>query len=130
MFEYNRISLDSSYFLPKIILNKYIDSQDIMHGTSRYSINAIQNSNIYGKPRILSTEHSAISSSIFLNSKPDAIMNIDVLLESTVLSFSLLDENGLVKEIWDYDYFVPDISLHSLGSFFTFSEVITLNVKN
>ncbi|KAI8047056.1 hypothetical protein BDF21DRAFT_435206, partial [Thamnidium elegans] len=113
MFEYNRISSAPaiSYLKPFI-----------MRGTSRYSINAIQNSNIYGKPRILSTEHSAISSSIFLNSKPDAIMNIDILLESTVLS----------KKIWNHDYFVPDIgiSLRSLGSFFTFSEVATLNVKN
>ncbi|KAI8058903.1 hypothetical protein BDF21DRAFT_403529 [Thamnidium elegans] len=132
LFEYNRISVSSSYIVPKSLLYKYIDSQDIMRGTFRYSINAIQNSNIYSKPRILSTEHSATSSSIFHNSKPDAIMNIDILLESTILSFSLLDENGLVKGIWDHDYFVPDIgiSLLSLGSFFTFSEVVTLNVKN
>ncbi|KAI8047151.1 hypothetical protein BDF21DRAFT_405172 [Thamnidium elegans] len=87
-----------------------------LRGTFRYSISTIKNSNIYGKPRILSIEHSAISSSIFLNSKPDAIMNIDIMLDSTVLSFSLLDENGLVKEIWNHDYFVPDIgiSLRSL----------------
>ncbi|KAG2232454.1 hypothetical protein INT48_005171 [Thamnidium elegans] len=130
LFEYNRISVSSSYIVPKSLLYKYIDSQDIMRGTFRYSINAIQNSNIYSKPRILSTEHSATSSSIFHNSKPDAIMNIDILLESTILSFSLLDENGLVKGIWDHDYFVPDIGLLSLGSFFTFSEVVTLNVKN
>ncbi|KAI8047265.1 hypothetical protein BDF21DRAFT_457378, partial [Thamnidium elegans] len=84
----------------------------------------------YTVNRVYYQQTSAISSSIFLNSKPDAIMNIDILLESTVLSFSLLDENGLVKEIWNHDYFVPDISLRSLGSFFTFSEVVTLNVKN
>ncbi|KAG2234213.1 hypothetical protein INT48_001932 [Thamnidium elegans] len=130
MFEYNRISVSSSYIVPKSPSNKYIGNQDIMYGACRYSISAIQNSNINSKPRILSTEDSAISSSVFLNSKPDAIMNIDILLDSTVLSFSLLDENGLIKEIWDHDYFVPDISLRSLGSFFTFSEVITLNVKN
>ncbi|KAI8047202.1 hypothetical protein BDF21DRAFT_457392 [Thamnidium elegans] len=129
MFEYNRLSFDSSYIVPKSISDKSIDNQEIMHGASRYSVNTIQNSNIYDKPRILSTEHSAISSSIFLNSKPDAIMSIDILLESTMLSFSLLDENGLVKEIWDYDYFVPDIGLRSLGSFFDVSEVTTLNVK-
>ncbi|KAI8067203.1 hypothetical protein BDF21DRAFT_111047 [Thamnidium elegans] len=101
MFEYNRISFDSSYITPETVSDKYIDNNNIMRGTSRYSINAIQSSNIY-----------------------------DILLESTMLSFSLLDENGLVKKIWDHDYFVPDISLRSLGSFFTFSEVITLNVKN
>ncbi|KAG2235844.1 hypothetical protein INT48_003956 [Thamnidium elegans] len=130
LFEYNRLSFDSSYIVPKYILVKNITDLGIMRGTFRYSATTIQNSNIYSKPRILSTEHSAISSSIFLNSKPDAIMNIDILLESTVLSFSLLDENGLIKEIWDHDYFVPDISLRSLGSFFTFSEVIILNVKD
>ncbi|KAI8047147.1 hypothetical protein BDF21DRAFT_222242 [Thamnidium elegans] len=86
-----------------------------MLGASIYSINAIKNSSIHSKPCILSTEHSAISPSIFLDSKPDTIMNIDILLESTALSFSLLDENGLVKEIWNHDYFVPDISLRSLA---------------
>ncbi|KAG2233237.1 hypothetical protein INT48_001686 [Thamnidium elegans] len=130
LFEYNRISFASNYIVPKNPLNKSIDSQGIMRGTFRYSISTIQNSDIHSKPRILSTEYSVISSSTFLNSKPDAIMNIDILLDSTVLSFSLLDENGLVKEIWDHDYFVPDIGLRSLGSFFTFSEVATLNVKN
>ncbi|KAG2235812.1 hypothetical protein INT48_003924 [Thamnidium elegans] len=130
MFEYNRISFDSSYIVPKNPLVKYIDRQNVIRGASQCSINAIQNSNIYSKPRILSTEHSAISSSIFLNSKPDAIMNIDILLETTVLSLSLLNENGLVKEIRNHDYFVPDIGLRSLGSFFTFSEVVTLNVRN
>ncbi|KAG2234828.1 hypothetical protein INT48_006745 [Thamnidium elegans] len=126
MFEYNRISISSSYIVPKSFSYKSIGGQGIVFGASQYSINAIQNSNIYGKPRI----HSAILSSIFLNSKPDAIVNIDILLESTVLSFSFLDENGLVKEIWNHDYFVPDISLRSLGSFFTFSEAVILNVKN
>ncbi|KAI8047198.1 hypothetical protein BDF21DRAFT_210911 [Thamnidium elegans] len=76
MFEYNRISSGSNYIVPKNRSNKYIDNKDIIRGASRYLISAIQNSNIYGKPRILSTKHSAISSSIFLNSKPDAIMNI------------------------------------------------------
>ncbi|KAI8047311.1 hypothetical protein BDF21DRAFT_209923 [Thamnidium elegans] len=129
MFEYNRISFGSNYITPETLSDLYIDTHDILRGTSQYSINAIQNSNIYGKPRILSTEPSTISSSIFLNSKPEAIMNIDILLESTMLSFSLLNENGLVKGIWNHDYFVPDIGLRSLGSFFTFSEVATLNVK-
>ncbi|KAI8067256.1 hypothetical protein BDF21DRAFT_112035 [Thamnidium elegans] len=76
MFEYNRIFVSSSYIVPKSPLNKFIDNRDIMRGTFRYLISAIQNSDIYSKPRILSTEHSAISSSIFLNSKPEAIMNI------------------------------------------------------
>ncbi|KAI8067207.1 hypothetical protein BDF21DRAFT_111132 [Thamnidium elegans] len=123
MIDYNRISFDSNFIVPKNPLYKSIDDALIVGGAFRYSISTIQNSNIYGKPRILSTEHSVTSPSIFLNSKPDAIMNIDILLESTALSFSVLDENGLVKEIWNHDYFIPDISLRSLGSFFDFSEV-------
>ncbi|KAG2233240.1 hypothetical protein INT48_001689 [Thamnidium elegans] len=130
LFEYNRISFGSNYIVPKNPLYKIIMDEFIVGGAFRHSISAIQNSNIYGKPRILPTKRSAIPSSIFLNSKPDAIMNIDILLEPTMLSFSLLDENGLIKEIWDHDYFVPDIGLRSLGSFFTFSEVATLNVNN
>ncbi|KAG2233261.1 hypothetical protein INT48_001710 [Thamnidium elegans] len=130
MFEYNRIYFASKYIVPENPTYKSIDDALIVYGAFRYSISTIQNSSIYSKPRILSTEHSVISSSIFLNSKPDAIMNIDILLDSTALSFSLLDENGLVKKIWDHDCFVPDIGLRSLGSFFIFSEVVTLNVKN
>ncbi|KAI8067314.1 hypothetical protein BDF21DRAFT_112613 [Thamnidium elegans] len=76
MFEYNRISVSSNYIVPKSLSNKYIDNRDIINGIFRYSVNAIQGSSIYSKPRILLTDHSAISSSIFLNSKPDAIMNI------------------------------------------------------
>ncbi|KAI8047196.1 hypothetical protein BDF21DRAFT_210873 [Thamnidium elegans] len=76
MFEYNRISFASNYIVPKNPLNISIGDKDILRGTSRYSISAIQNSNVYGKPRILSTEHSPTSSSIFLDSKPDAIMSI------------------------------------------------------
>ncbi|GAA5810939.1 hypothetical protein MFLAVUS_004367 [Mucor flavus] len=48
-------------------------------------------------------------------------------LKSTALLFSLLSENGLVKEILSLDYFEPDISFGSLGSFFSFSELSTLN---
>ncbi|KAI8047260.1 hypothetical protein BDF21DRAFT_210505 [Thamnidium elegans] len=76
LFQYNRTYSGPSYIAPKDISNKYIDNSGIIRGTFQYSINAIQNSSIYSKPHILSAEHSAISSSTFLNSKPDAIMNI------------------------------------------------------
>ncbi|KAI8075624.1 hypothetical protein BDF21DRAFT_423299 [Thamnidium elegans] len=56
-------------------------------------------------------------------------MNIDISLESTQLSFSILDENGLTKEIWDHNDFMTGTSLRSLSSFFSFSEVTTLTVK-
>ncbi|GAA5808513.1 hypothetical protein MFLAVUS_001904 [Mucor flavus] len=130
MLDYNRISSSSNYITLKRLWNSGFGYQDVLKGAVRYMFDALQNSDVYSKPSILSTENSATSSSIFLKSKPDAILNIDILLESTALSYSLLDENGLVKQIWDHDYFVHDIPLRSLGSFFSFSEVTTLNVKS
>lgn len=47
-----------------------------LEGASQYALNAIQNSDMYCKPRILPTDYAASRSSIFLNSKPDSIMNI------------------------------------------------------
>ncbi|GAA5808493.1 hypothetical protein MFLAVUS_001884 [Mucor flavus] len=126
----NDLVKDSNHIIPKRSCNMGFGLQNILEGAVRYMFDALQNSDVYSKPRILSTENSATSSSIFLKSKPDAILNIDISLESTALSYSLLDENGLVKQIWDHDYFVHDIPLLSLGSFFGFSEVTTLNVKS
>ncbi|GAA5811591.1 hypothetical protein MFLAVUS_005031 [Mucor flavus] len=130
LFEYNRISFGSNYIIPIRLRNTEFDYSGVLGGAIQYLFEAIQNSDIYSKPRILPTEHSTTSSSIFLNTKPDAIFNIDISLESTALSFSLLDENGLVKDIRSHKYFVPGIPLRSLGSFFRFSEVTTLNVKS
>ncbi|GAA5808445.1 hypothetical protein MFLAVUS_001836 [Mucor flavus] len=108
MFEFNRISFGSNYILYNYSWNNNSDFINALDGAVLYLFDALRNSDLYSKPYTLSTEHSATSSSIFVNSKPNAIMNIDISLESTVLSFSLLDENGLVKEIWNHDYFVPD----------------------
>ncbi|GAA5798473.1 hypothetical protein HPULCUR_003877 [Helicostylum pulchrum] len=130
LFEYNRISFSSNYIVLKRSVVKELDYQNVLEGAVRYLFYALHNSDIYSNPRMLSAEHSTTSSSIFLKSKPDAILNIDISLESTMLSYSRLDENGLVKEIWNHDYFVHDIPLRSLGSFFSFSEVTTLNVKS
>ncbi|GAA5801998.1 hypothetical protein HPULCUR_007458 [Helicostylum pulchrum] len=130
LFEYNRISFGSNNIVPKRLKNATFGIESVLEGAARYMFSALRNSDIYSKPRILSTEHSATSSSIFLRSNPDAILNIDISLESTMLSFSLLDENGLVKKIWGHNYFVPDTRLRALGSFFNFSDVTTLNIKN
>ncbi|GAA5808555.1 hypothetical protein MFLAVUS_001946 [Mucor flavus] len=130
MLDYNRIAFGSNCIIPKRSWNTDFGYQGVLKGAVRYMFDALQNSDVYSKPRILSTEHSATSSSIFLKSKPDAILNIDISLESTMLSYSLLDENGLVKNFWDRAYFVHDIPLRSLGSFFSFSEVTALNVKS
>ncbi|KAI9263515.1 hypothetical protein EDC94DRAFT_606987 [Helicostylum pulchrum] len=131
MLEYNRISfnakniIDKSYFMEKELGYHAIES-----GAFIYVVDVIRNSDISSKPRILPEQNSTSSSSIFLTSKPGAIMSIDISIESTLLSFSFLDENGFVKESWNNDYFLTDISLRSMGSFFRFSEITTLNVKD
>lgn len=78
MFEYNRISFGSNYIIPKDLWMKEIELSGLMAGVERYTFDAIQNSDLHSKPRILPAEHSATSSSIFLDSKPDAIMNIGI----------------------------------------------------
>ncbi|GAA5808475.1 hypothetical protein MFLAVUS_001866 [Mucor flavus] len=108
MLDYNRIAFGSNYIIPKRSWNTIFGPKFILEGAVRYMSDALQNS----------------------DPKPDAILNIDISLDSTALSYSLLDENGLVKEIWDHDYFVHDIPLRSLRSFFSFTEVTTLNVKS
>ncbi|KAI9252244.1 hypothetical protein EDC94DRAFT_281682 [Helicostylum pulchrum] len=109
MLEYSRISLRSNYIIPKSLRESSMNSPKLIHGAANCTFNAIQNSVVHSKPRILSKNKSAAVSSIFLESEPDAIMNIEISLASTVLSFSHLDENGLIKEIWNHDYFVHDI---------------------
>ncbi|KAI8087059.1 hypothetical protein BDF21DRAFT_450267 [Thamnidium elegans] len=128
MLEYYRISFNDKITVHEINSLKVIDHEIVTVGAGYYAFDAIYNSDIYCRPRII--ENPATSSSIFLKSKPNAILNLDISLESTLLSFSLLDENGLIKQIWKNDYFVTDISLRSLGSFFKFSEVLTLTITH
>lgn len=76
MLEYNRISFGSNYITPKHLESTEFIYSQLLEGAVRYMFDAFQNSDVYSKPRILSTEHSATSSSIFLKSKTDAIMSI------------------------------------------------------
>lgn len=126
MLAYNHTAFNSKNIVRKIIRKEDIYFTELIKGASRYVFDVIQNSVVYIKPRLLPTESLNSCSSIFVNSKPDAIMNIgtsdcintyisvlmflklDMSLESTLLSFSLLHENGLVKEIKDHNYFVTD----------------------
>ncbi|KAI8065964.1 hypothetical protein BDF21DRAFT_114766 [Thamnidium elegans] len=129
MVEYYRVSFNPKSIIHKHFWEEKFDCETIVSGMSRYALDAIQNSNMNGKPRIVSTKNLASCLSIFQKSKPDAIMQIDISLESTLLSLSFLDENGLIKGIWNHNNFVNDTCLRPLGSFFSFSEVTTLNVK-
>ncbi|GAA5804855.1 hypothetical protein HPULCUR_010363 [Helicostylum pulchrum] len=89
---------------------------------------AVKHSDMYCKPRIMQSKDSTTSSSVFLNSKPDAIVNLDISLGSTLLMYSLLNEDGLIQQIFDHDYLIAD-NLPPLGHFYTFSNSTTLNVK-
>ncbi|KAG2237166.1 hypothetical protein INT48_004668 [Thamnidium elegans] len=129
MLEYNRISFNAKNVTHKGDWFRRSEYQDIAIGALRYVLDVIRNSDINSKPRILPVQNRISSSSIFLNSKPEAMMNIDITAKSTSLSFSLLDENGFVKEIWDHDYFLTDKTLRSLDSFLSFLEITTLHVK-
>ncbi|KAI9259810.1 hypothetical protein EDC94DRAFT_154204 [Helicostylum pulchrum] len=83
---------------------------------------------MYGKPLIMQSKDSTTSSSVFLNSKPDAIVNLDISFGSTLLTYSLLNEGGLIQQICDHDNLIAD-NLPPLGRFYTFSNATTLNVK-
>lgn len=77
MLEYNRISFNAKNFIHKICwFGNEIGHQDIILGACRYVIDVIRNSDINSKPRILSEQNSTSAPSIFLTSKPGAIMNI------------------------------------------------------
>ncbi|GAA5800281.1 hypothetical protein HPULCUR_005707 [Helicostylum pulchrum] len=89
---------------------------------------AVKNSDMHCKPQIMHSEDSTTSSSVFLNSKPDAIVSLDISLGSTLLTYSLLNEDGLTQQIFDHGYLIAD-NLPPLGHFYTFSNTTTLNVK-
>lgn len=77
LLEYNRVSFGSNYIIPKRLWSMNYDYSEVLEGIGQYLFDALHNSDVYSKPRILSTENLATSSSsIFLKSKPDAIMNI------------------------------------------------------
>ncbi|KAG2234385.1 hypothetical protein INT48_003612 [Thamnidium elegans] len=131
MLEYNRISFNAKNVTYKSQgLEEKIDCSTILLGAKQHGCNTLRNSAINSKVRIIPVQGSVISSSVFLDSGPDAIITIDISLDSTLLSLTLLDENGVSKEIFSHDYFIANRSLNSLGSFFRFSEVTTLDVNH
>ncbi|GAA5812910.1 hypothetical protein MFLAVUS_006371 [Mucor flavus] len=109
------------------------DQEDIgpdflLSGAGLVVCEAIQHSDIYCKPRIMPSEDLNISSSVFLNSEPGAIIDLDISLGSTLFTYLLLDEDGSVRKVFNHDDFIAD-NLPPLGHFFSFSKTITLNVK-
>ncbi|GAA5815440.1 hypothetical protein MFLAVUS_008949 [Mucor flavus] len=125
ILECNRRS--SSYL--KINLNRnYIELDLLFQGVSISVLEAVKHSDIYCKPRIVASEDLNTSSSVFLNSKPNAIVNLDISFGSTLFTYSLLNEDGSIRRISNHDDFIAD-NLPPLGHFYTFSNMTTLNVK-
>ncbi|KAG2235805.1 hypothetical protein INT48_001031 [Thamnidium elegans] len=101
----------------------------IISGAGFGVLEATKSSNINSKPRILNTDFLDDSLSMFLNSRANAIINIDISLKSTTLSLSLLNDEGLVEDIFDHNHFTNEKYLPSLGSFYQVSHITTLVVK-
>ncbi|GAA5812689.1 hypothetical protein MFLAVUS_006146 [Mucor flavus] len=116
----------------------YINRHLLLYGATKRVFEAVKHSDIYCKPRIVSPEDLNTSSSVFLSSKPDAIVNLgmrkcrallfDISLGSTLFTYSLLNEDGSIQHIFNRDDFIAD-NLPPLGHFYTFSNMTTLNVK-
>lgn len=106
-----------------------INRKNIMAGASSGALEFIQNSDVYNKPRILSIKEN---SSVFLNSKLNAIINIgkvfffimctfffkklkiiyiktDISIKSTLLSCALVNEDGLTTKVFDNTYFTAEM---------------------
>ncbi|KAI9255880.1 hypothetical protein EDC94DRAFT_678176 [Helicostylum pulchrum] len=128
ILDYNRRSLN--YIVTTITPTESdIEPPFLLAGAGISVFEAIQHSDMYCKPHILQSEDSTTSSSVFLNSKPDAIVNLDISLGSTLLTYSLLNEDGLAQQIFDYNYLIANKYLPPLGCFYTFLNATTLNVK-
>ncbi|KAG2236272.1 hypothetical protein INT48_008632 [Thamnidium elegans] len=129
MLERNRVDLNSMTTVvdPRLNLNP-ISLGDIVSGASLGVIENVKNSDINCKPRIVPTEDSTLSS-MYFNARPNAIINIDISYKSTLLTCSILNDDGLVKEILDHDYFIAEKCLPSLDYFYDILNETTLNVK-
>ncbi|GAA5794836.1 hypothetical protein HPULCUR_000184 [Helicostylum pulchrum] len=127
ILEYNRRSLNA------IVTSITPRESDIilpflLEGVGIGIFEAVQHSDMYRKPLIMESEDLSASSPVFLNSKPDAIVNLDISLGSTLLTYSLLNEDGLTQQIFNHDDLIAD-NLPPLGRFYNFSNATTLNVK-
>ncbi|GAA5815466.1 hypothetical protein MFLAVUS_008978 [Mucor flavus] len=128
ILECNRRSLNCITTINKIKPKEnYINPDLLLYGASKGVFEAVQHSDIYCNPRIVSSGDLNTSSSVFLNSKPDAIVNLDISLGSTLFTYSLLNEDGSIQQIFNNDGQV--VNLPPLGHFYTFSKMTTLNVK-
>ncbi|KAI9259795.1 hypothetical protein EDC94DRAFT_153832 [Helicostylum pulchrum] len=132
IMEHNRRSLNSITKMTRIDISFIyaLCLGNITSGAGFGVLEATKSSNINSKPRILNTDISDLSSSVFSNySKANAIINIDISLKSTILSLSLLNDDGLAEEIFDHSHFTGEKYLPSLETFYQVSHVTALIVK-
>ncbi|GAA5809196.1 hypothetical protein MFLAVUS_002601 [Mucor flavus] len=130
ILEYNRYVLKCIIMMTRVdIPVNSLDLGEIPKGACHGAFEAIKNSNIYSKPRILDAEISVDSSSTFLDAKVNAIVNIDISLKSTTLSLSYLNGDGLVEEISDHNQLIDEKCLPSLDRFYQVSHETTLTMK-
>ncbi|GAA5800177.1 hypothetical protein HPULCUR_005602 [Helicostylum pulchrum] len=130
ILDYDRRSLNSTVIIVTRIDpdEKKLSPEYLIEGAGVGIFEAIQHSDIHCNPCIIPLEDSTTSSSVFLSSKPDAIVNLDISLGSTLLTYSILNKDGLIQQIFDHDYLIAD-NLPPLGHFYTFSNTTTLNIK-
>lgn len=79
MLEYNRTTSDLKITRYEYNIAITFSFDFLHHGSIVYIREAIQNSDLYSKPRIISSNKMYSRSSIFIKSKPDAIMNIGII---------------------------------------------------
>ncbi|KAG2233963.1 hypothetical protein INT48_009776 [Thamnidium elegans] len=114
--EYNRRFLKLITTTKKATTNtKVVRRKNILQGAGLGVLETIQNADMYIKPRMLSKGYSPGSSSLFLNSRPNVIININ--------------ENGIIKETISHSSFTIDKCLPSLRNFFKVSSITTVYTK-
>ncbi|KAI8090849.1 hypothetical protein BDF21DRAFT_412339, partial [Thamnidium elegans] len=86
----------------------------LFRGATLGAFETIKNCSMYCTPNIRTEENPAISPSIFSNSKPNTIINIDVSCKSVLLSFSVLNDNGSIERIYDHNHTTTNDSLLSI----------------
>ncbi|GAA5800302.1 hypothetical protein HPULCUR_005728 [Helicostylum pulchrum] len=133
ILEYNRRSLNSivTTITP---LESNIIPEFLLRGAGIGIFEAIQHSDMYRKPLIMQSEDLSTSSFVFLNSKPDAIVNLGISLGSTLLTYLLLNEDGLIQQILDHDdliadKFIPFAERYLLGGLADFTADDGVSIK-
>ncbi|KAI9362633.1 hypothetical protein BD770DRAFT_440586 [Pilaira anomala] len=95
-------------------------------GARYYYKEVLRNSDVNSRPRILPTIDPALSSSVFLEHKINALLHIDILPDYTLLSCALVNSNGITEKVLNSHYFTNNKFLPPLELFYPLSEVTTL----